>query len=239
MGRHLGSSTGVGIKPFSEVHALHFSERLIGSQVIACEVAAKVRLMASDIQSLRRSRLKAWVTAHGGHANVVRDRKLNASQASFLSQVINGYSFAERAARAMEVRLGMPSDFLDTAQPLEPGVSHTMRQLASETPPIIKWESLLTAPLPPAFWIDAPDDSMLPRIAAGERVLFSSVRAAAPGDEVLLCDAAGNVYIRVYRQKMPTTWTAFAENPAYLPLESDRDGLTVLGVMIEHIRKRR
>lgn len=119
------------------------------------------------------------------------------------------------------------------------GVSHAMRHLPRETPPTIKWESLLTEELPPVFGVAAPDDSMFPRIAVGEMVYFSSIRQAVPGDEVLLCDSAGNAYIRVYRQRTPTVWTAQAENPDHLPLESDRDGLTVLGVMIEHVRRRR
>lgn len=66
-----------------------------------------------EIQDLRRHRLADWVASHGGHSAVVRDRSLNISQASFLSQVINGYSFGERAARSMETRLGIPPGYLD------------------------------------------------------------------------------------------------------------------------------
>lgn len=93
-----------------------------------------------DIQDLRRRRLAEWVTAHGGHGAVVRDRGLNTSQASFLSQVVNGYSFGERAARSMEARLGMPADYLDkedTAAPaLSPdGTPAYLAELAAKLPP--------------------------------------------------------------------------------------------------------
>lgn len=64
-------------------------------------------------QENRRDILKRWVDEHGGHAEVVRRRKLTPAQASFLSQVINGYSFGARAARGMEERLGLPARFLE------------------------------------------------------------------------------------------------------------------------------
>ncbi len=59
-------------------------------------------------QERRRVRLREWLRARGGHAEVVRARNMTGSQASFLSQVVNGYSFGSRAARSMEERLGMP-----------------------------------------------------------------------------------------------------------------------------------
>lgn len=73
-----------------------------------------------DIQDHRRQRLAVWVASKGGHGAVVRDHKLSVSQASFLSQVINGYSFAERAARNMEQRLGMERGYLDGAEEDQP-----------------------------------------------------------------------------------------------------------------------
>lgn len=70
-------------------------------------------------QETRRERLRAWIASHGGHAKVVEARRLRPSYASYVSQVVHGYSFGPRAARGMERRLGMPERFLDTAQPAE------------------------------------------------------------------------------------------------------------------------
>jgi hypothetical protein len=96
-----------------------FSGYFSDSQVNACVADAKVSAVdATDLeQDVRRRRLREWVAAHGGHAAVVRDRKLTPSLASHLSQVMNGYSFGPRAARAMENRLGMSERWLD--QPLD------------------------------------------------------------------------------------------------------------------------
>lgn len=48
-------------------------------------------------QEERRERLRQWVRAAGGHATVVAKRRLTQGQASYLSQVMNGYSFGSRA----------------------------------------------------------------------------------------------------------------------------------------------
>jgi len=66
-------------------------------------------------QEERRARLREWVRTAGGHAAVVAKRRLSQGQASYLSQVINGYSFGSRAARNMERRLGMEPKWLDGA----------------------------------------------------------------------------------------------------------------------------
>lgn len=71
--------------------------------------------LTDEDQANRRRRLALWVAEHGGHAAVVRARNLTGSHASHLSQILNGYSFGERAARGIEKRLGMPARWLDQA----------------------------------------------------------------------------------------------------------------------------
>lgn len=50
------------------------------------------------------------------------------------------------------------------------------------------------------------------------------------GDFVLVADHKDVHYFREYRQIRPGHWQAHATNPAYLPLDSERDGLRVLAV---------
>lgn len=83
-------------------------------------------------QQHRRDKLRAWVAANGGHAAVVEKRRLTPSQASYLSQVVNGYSFASRAARNMEARLGMPQRYLDSQDAFAPVTLQT-----SSDPPTV------------------------------------------------------------------------------------------------------
>lgn len=66
-----------------------------------------------SIQVRRRERLKAWVGKHGGQAAIAERFKLTTSQGSYLSQVLNGYSIGERAARSWESRLKMREGYLD------------------------------------------------------------------------------------------------------------------------------
>lgn len=72
--------------------------------------------MVPDIQAARRAKLNKWLADNGGHAKVVRDFSLTPSLASALSQICNGYSFAERAARSWEERLRLPRGYFDSAE---------------------------------------------------------------------------------------------------------------------------
>ncbi len=86
--------------------------------------------------------------------------------------------------------------------------------------------------LPPVFLATLPDDSMAPRAPAGSRVLFDSTLPAEAGDGVLVADASAAVYFRTYRVGPGGRWTAGSTNPAYHELDSERDGLRVLAVLI-------
>jgi hypothetical protein len=72
------------------------------------------------------------VQSNGGHSAVVSLRQLKPSQASYLSQLINGYSFGPRAARNMERRLGLPARYLDT--PAVPGATDSALTVGESSP---------------------------------------------------------------------------------------------------------
>jgi hypothetical protein len=67
----------------------------------------------SELQDLRRKRLIAWVEDRGGVLKSLSGRQYPSSYPSYISQIINGYSFGSRAARTCEQRLGMPPLWLD------------------------------------------------------------------------------------------------------------------------------
>lgn len=66
-----------------------------------------------NIQDVRRQNLVEWVRLQGGHAVVCERFGLTVSQASYLSQIANGYSFGERSARNWERRLRLPPEWFD------------------------------------------------------------------------------------------------------------------------------
>lgn len=86
--------------------------------------------------------------------------------------------------------------------------------------------------LPTLFEVEIPDDAMFPRVKAGQVVTFDSRETAKPGDGVLIADRDGQWHFRRYRQGRGTNWEASAENEAYATMESERDGLTVLAVLV-------
>lgn len=69
-----------------------------------------------NTQERRRAALVAWIAKRGGHARVVGEFRLSTSQASYLSQIVNGYTFGEKAARNWEERLRLPPNWLDQTE---------------------------------------------------------------------------------------------------------------------------
>lgn len=102
------------------------------------------------------------------------------------------------------------------------------------TPVTVAWEQLMSGPLEPEFQVVMPDASMAPDIPKGAKVIFITGVEPEPADRVLCCDSAGNVYLRNYVQVRPGHWEAHAVNKAYLPLDSERDGLRVLALYDGH-----
>lgn len=115
-------------------------------------------------------------------------------------------------------------------------VAHDMSQLQPETVPSLNWEQLMSedqkGALPQIFRVGVPDSSMAPRVNPGAMVVLNTAEAPRPGDGVLVRDKTGQVHLREFRAGRPGIWEAHAVNPAYAPLESERDGLTVLAVLM-------
>lgn len=98
--------------------------------------------------------------------------------------------------------------------------------------PTISWETLVDVTLlPKLFKLAAPDTSMAPKVLQGTMVEFEQGLQPRPGDGVLVRDNTGHCYLRVYREKRPGHWEAHPINPAYSPLDSQTDGLTVVAVL--------
>lgn len=66
-----------------------------------------------DKSENRRERLKRLVADAGGHNAFVKRHKLSTSRSSFISQVINGYSFGEKSAEKLAGELKLDPDYFD------------------------------------------------------------------------------------------------------------------------------
>lgn len=98
--------------------------------------------------------------------------------------------------------------------------------------PTISWEALMAGDsFPQVFKLSAPDTSMAPKVTAGTLVEFDRSLTPRPGDGVLVRDRDGHHYLRVFREKRPGHWEAYAINDAYSPLDSQADGLSVVAVL--------
>ncbi len=101
-------------------------------------------------------------------------------------------------------------------------------------PPVITWDSIMTADPPPEFQLRLTDAAMElddpPSMRPGDHAFFRRSSSAQPGQVVLVVNAAGDLFIRKYQARTPGHWLAVARHPGYEPLDSVRDGLTILAV---------
>lgn len=112
------------------------------------------------------------------------------------------------------------------------GVAHDLSQLSPIVDPqTIDWGVVMLGVLPPVFALQVKDDAMSPFLAVGDLVRFSSERKPVAGRPVLFRDKDGNPYIRDYMPKRQGAWMAVARNDAYMPMDSEADGLTIIAVM--------
>lgn len=86
--------------------------------------------------------------------------------------------------------------------------------------------------LPDQFWVELQDDAMAPFFLRGFKARFQRSATASPRDFVLVRDAEGHLYFRKMQEKRPGHWSAVALGDGYDPLDSVRDGLVVVGVLV-------
>lgn len=75
------------------------------------------------------------------------------------------------------------------------------------------------------------DDALTPRLRAGDFVELTPGMQPRPGDGVLVRDALGGHYVRIYRERRPGEWSAAPLNQAYDVLDAAACGLTVVAVV--------
>jgi transcriptional regulator with XRE-family HTH domain len=118
----------------------------------------------------------------------------------------------------------------------EAPVAHAVSLDAFTVPTFTREELLSAKTLPAQFVFELLDDAMGSFGRAGTQVIFkgaSSPNDAKPGAGVLVKDRDGGLHVRRKRQgKTPMQWVAFAPNDAYASMDSEADGLTVVGVWI-------
>jgi len=177
-------------------------------------------------------RIQNFANAIGRSPSQVSQIKTRARHSSGKGQ----RKIGDELARDIEHRLGLEPGWMDRQHLItgEPPPRWEVAQVLSLPPinsPLITWGENMHKDLPRKFRVAAPDDSMAPRVRAGELLEFDTSLTARPGDGVLVLDDAGRAYFRTFRQGRSGQWEAVAANPAFRELDSERDGLRVLAVM--------
>jgi hypothetical protein len=184
-----------------------------------------------EMQDRRRQRLRAWVEGQGGQAAVISRRHLTKSHASYLSQILSGYRFGERAAREWERRLGMEQGWLDdTLEVLPTRIRGQTLTLESTTiAPLLRWEELMTEGHE-IFRCKMPDGALL-ATPQGTVLLCSKSEPPQFGKGVIVADASGEMHIRRYTQGVGGHWLAEADAPGFATFRSE-DGATIVAAVV-------
>ena len=98
--------------------------------------------------------------------------------------------------------------------------------------PVYAWETLMPMAAPIRFAVRCPDDSMSPFLRTGSVVYLERGLIPKPGDIVLISDADGRFYLRLYRPRTATTWEGRPLNDLYQSLDSEREGLKLAAVFV-------
>lgn len=121
---------------------------------------------------------------------------------------------------------------LGRSKTIQPGLeAHPVTLDGFTVPPTIIWSELPMNPLPEVFRTTVPDAALSPRVLPGTTVVLTRSLSPKPGDGVLVRDAEGHHYLRVYREGRIGHWEAHAINEAFRPLDSVVDQLSVVAVV--------
>jgi transcriptional regulator with XRE-family HTH domain len=141
---------------------------------------------------------------------------------------------------ALSAALGVNPEWLQSGRgrrDFREAVAHSLSQRqpnndSHDDPQRVAWGSMKTADLPEVFQVEVPDDAMADRVLKGHLVKFSRAEAPRAGDGVLVEDAAGQWHFRQYSPGAQGRFAAVAKNSAYQTLDSERDGLKVIAVLV-------
>lgn len=184
--------------------------------------------------------LRALCDREGGHKHVAMAAGVSAEN---LWQILHGITLPSGKVRGVGRVLAQKLDAAfpgwTSSQHLNQGqrrgatpVAHVASYPELNDPPLLVREDLLKPYLPPLFRVAMTDDSMAPWLLEGDLVKFRTDAAPVRGQPVLLKNAAGALFVRLYRERTPGHWSAVPLNPAFDALDSQADGLSVLGVFV-------
>lgn len=120
---------------------------------------------------------------------------------------------------------------------LRTSVAHSLSQgqlnnEPQDDPQRVAWGVMKAADLPDVFQVEVPDDAMADRVLRGHLAKFDTRVEPRAGDGVLVEDASGTWFFRQFSPGAQGRFSAVAKNSAYQTLDSERDGLKVLAVLV-------
>lgn len=137
--------------------------------------------------------------------------------------------------RACELWGVSPAWLKEGVEPMRAGdlsVAHAVSDLRPiVTIQKVTWEELPVADLNGKFELALKDDALAPDYPAGTAIRFDIKRPPRPGWPVLVKDASGAFFVRDYIEGAGGRWKAEARQRGFAALDSETDGLQLVGVM--------
>lgn len=150
-----------------------------------------------------------------------------------------GDDLAARFDRIGVTHLALDAGWFDRSPVVAQSVSHDVQIIPPKTSdiPMLAWRIKSMKPteksaLPAIFRVSAPDDAMADRVHRGWTLEFDSRLEARQDDGVLVEDAENNWFFRLYSAGQGEHFAALPLNRNYQPMDSQKHGLRVLGVLV-------
>lgn len=188
-------------------------------------------------QQFRIERLRDLLTTKFEDNKAALGRALGYSSGAFVRQMLEGERpITEKTVDRVHELPGCTNWFVPGTSERGPHYggkqAHRVSHPITTVVPHLEWEELMNSDLPAKFELTLLDDAMAPRARVGQIVTFDRSLEARPGDGVLVTDSSGAYYFRLFRAGTAGRWQAHALNEAYQPLDSDRDALSVVAVLV-------
>lgn len=140
-------------------------------------------------------------------------------------------------AQALGITVGELTNPKDQSEVTDQDREYSHAHQVSDIQPImapkqLEWESLMKTPLPSIFLLRMQDDAIGEVVSKGRNYVFSTVEVDPPksADVVLVEDASGNLFCRIFEAGRNGNWRAVATTAGYRALDSADDGLRVLAI---------
>lgn len=153
---------------------------------------------------------------------------------SDLLRVDGQKAFGEKIARRIEVGMGWPDGCLDDPLGMDRSSGQTLLAQAVShrqsivSPRTLVWEDMVIEDVHGQFILAIVGDALAPHYLPGQSGIWEAGGEGRPGRPVLLVDADGEFYLRLFEPRSGNSWAGVSQRVGHRELTPERDGVRLV-----------